>query len=312
MSQIDFREINRAAHEDIYRLVEQTEQSYKDSVCRVADALIQSGARIILLAGPSSSGKTTTANILKDIMGERGHETAVVSMDNFYRSKDDPHYPRLENGMLDYEAVEALHTDRIHDCIDSLLKGKTVKMPKYVFGEGATVGEGISVVLPDRGFVIIEGLHALNPVMTDGLDKTAIIKLFISVSTNINDCENRILSGRKIRFIRRMTRDSLYRGTDASSTLERWASVLEGEDKYLYPFKKNADLSINTFHKYEIGVMKPFALKAMQSSCKPLFGEYIEIIKNALDKFDILPLEAVPETSLIREFLPGGKYEALY
>ena len=312
MSEIDFKEINKAVNDDPEGYIRGAETEYMTSLGSAADALEASGARIVLLAGPSSSGKTTTANILRDHLADRGHETAVVSMDNFYRDKDDPAYPQNEDGGLDYEAVSALHTDKIHDCIATLLKGGAVKIPKYIFGEGMALKDAIPISLPAGGFVIMEGLHALNPIITDGLDRSQIIKIFISVSTNINDGERRILSGRKIRFVRRMTRDSLYRGTDAASTLARWHSVLEGEDKYLYPFKNNADLSIDTFHRYEIGVMKPFAMRALEASREALGGEYIDIIRNALSKFDEVDLSSVPDTSLIREFVPGGKYESLY
>ncbi|MEE0970107.1 MAG: hypothetical protein U0M06_12120, partial [Clostridia bacterium] len=209
-------------------------------------------------------------------------------------------------------SVDALHVSRIHDCISDLLAGREVKIPKFIFGEGVSQKDTNSISLPDGGFVIIEGIHALNPVMTDGLDLKKIMKLFISVSTNINNDGKRILSGRKIRFIRRMTRDSLYRKTDAKGTLDRWESVLAGEDKYLYPYKDTADFSLDTFHEYELGAMKPFAMKAIESSGEALCGKYIDTIISALKDFDEIEIENVPKTSLIREFIPGGKYEDIY
>ncbi|MBE6538643.1 MAG: nucleoside kinase [Ruminococcaceae bacterium] len=312
MAEIELKEINLRVRNDLCSFIDMAEREYADRLSETVDFLERNGARIVLLAGPSSSGKTTTANILKDLLEMRGHSTAVVSMDNFYRDKNDPLYPRDERGELDFESVDALHIDKIHSVIESLLTRGEAKMPRYVFGKGAPVDGAITLSLPSSGFVIMEGIHALNPKITDGLDREQIIKIFISVSTNINEDGKRILSGRKIRFIRRMTRDSLYRGTDALKTLARWGSVLEGEDKYLYPFKGTADICIDTFHKYELGVMRPFAEKAIREAGAELDGGFIEIIKNALSKFDVVDINNVPETSLIREFIPGGKYESIY
>ncbi|MBR4296300.1 MAG: zeta toxin family protein [Clostridia bacterium] len=312
MFDTELKDINFEVENNVSLCIDNAEKKYMSSVENIADRLETSGAKIVLLAGPSGSGKTTTANILRDYLSSKGHETVVISMDNFYRAINDPLYPRDESGALDYESVYALDTDKIHDCLSGLLCGKAVKIPKYVFGKGVSVPDAIPISLNKGGFVIIEGIHALNPIICDGLDRHRIIKLFISVSTNINDNGKRLISGKKIRFIRRLTRDSLYRGTDAASTLERWSSVLAGENKYLYPYKDTADLKINTFHIYELGLMKKFAQKAIKESERELSGEYIEIVKHALSKFSEVDLEKIPQTSLIREFVPGGKYENLY
>ena len=312
MAEVDIRDLNLSTLNGISECIKNTDRAYMASIERMASALVEKNARIVLLAGPSSSGKTTTANILKDYLSKNGHKTVVISMDNFYRDKDDPIYPREEDGDLDFESVHALHTDKINDCLAHLIKGEDVKIPRYIFSEGTYEENAIHLSVPKDGFVIMEGIHALNPLIIDGLERDKIVKLFISVSTNVNENGKRILSGRKIRFIRRMTRDSLYRGTSAAETLRRWESVLAGEDNYLYPFKNTADLSINTFHRYELGALKPFAEKAIAASGKELKGDYIETIISALSKALPIDAELVPETSLIREFIPGGIYEELY
>ena len=312
MEEIQLKEINEAVRCSPERCISEADFEYMRSVFSVADSLEASDANIVLLAGPSGSGKTTTANILRDHLAEKGHETVIVSLDDFYRNKDDPSYPRDEAGELDYESVHALHTDKLRDSIARLLAGDDVVIPKYVFKKGASHYDNEPIRLKKGGFVIMEGLHALNPIIVDGIDKSRIMKMFISVSTNINDGNECILSGRKFRFIRRMTRDSIYRGSTADSTLNRWQSVIEGENEYLYPFKDTADFRINTFHKYELGVMKPFAEKAINDAGETMTGEYIGIVKNALDRIEPLPISILPETSLIREFVPGGKYDALY
>lgn len=312
MAEIQLKDIQRELKDSVSLCIKNSDAQYMESIKSVADSLEKSRAKIVLLSGPSCAGKTTTANILKDHLEERGHKTVIVSLDNFYRDKDDPAYPVDENGLQDYEAVEALHVDKIQDCIEKLLSARSVKIPKYVFETGFALAEAIDISLPKDGLVVMEGLHALNPMLINGLDTAGIIKMFISVSTNINDGDTRVLSGRKIRFIRRMTRDSLYRGTNAAETLKRWGSVLSGEDKYLYPYKDTADFRLNTFHKYELGIMKPYAESAIAESIHELEGEYINMIREGLSRFSPIDISQLPETSLICEFVPGGKYENQY
>lgn len=304
MAEIQLKEINEMTLRDAPGMIRESDSLYRRSICSIADALEKRGANIVLLAGPSSSGKTTTAGIIRDHLSEIGHETIVVSLDDFYRDRDDPAYPLDETGRQDYESVEALHTDKIQDFIAKLLCGREVYMPRYVFEKGESYQSNEPIRLREGSFVIMEGLHALNPIIIDGIDRSRIVKMFISVSTNINDGNERILSGRKIRFIRRMTRDSIYRGTSAASTLERWKSVLDGEDKYLYPFKESADIKLDTFHKYELGIMRPFAEAALRASESELCGEYINIIRKALGMVIPADIALLPEKSLISEFVP--------
>lgn len=315
MSELDIRTLNEAVKNNPRGAVEDAERSFDGEIMRCVHMALAKKAKIILLAGPSSSGKTTSANILKDVFESLSHKTSVVSLDNFYRERNDQKYPTDENGEQDYEAVEALRTDEIKDCLAALLGGKGAFIPRYSFKEGKATYSEAPTFLCDGEIIILEGLHALNPIIREGLDERDVMTIFVSVSTNINDGDDggkRILSGRKTRFIRRMTRDSIYRGTSAASTLGRWKSVLLGEDKYLYPYKDSADIKINTFHTFELGVMKPFAEKAIEMSDGELCGEYIETVKHALDLVSPVSADFVPDDSLIREFIPGGKYEHLY
>ena len=311
MAEIQLDHLKELIKKDPVSCIKNADAEYKGTIENVVDAIERRGANIVLLAGPSSSGKTTTACLMRDALQSRGHGAIIVSLDDFYRDKDDPNYPLDESGAQDYESVDALHIDKIRDSILGLLSGNEVYLPKYSFEHGASVPLTEPIRLGSGDVVIMEGLHALNPIITGGLDHTRIIKMFISVSTNINDGEKRILSGRKIRFIRRMTRDSIYRGTGAASTLSRWERVLSGEDKYLYPYRSEADFKINTFHNYELAILKPFALRAIEASREELCGEYIEIVLSALGRIEALDRDYLPEESLICEFVPGGKYENL-
>lgn len=311
MAEILLNDINEKMLHNPVESIEKAELAYLTEISDAAKTIINEKRHVVLIAGPSGSGKTTTANILSDILIAENHPTAIVSLDNFYREKSDPLYPKDENGELDYECVDALNVGMIHDCIEALLRGEVFNIPRYVFGSGIS-HKGSPIALPENGFIIIEGIHALNPSLTKGIDPKKMMKIFISVSTNIEHMGERLLSGRKVRFIRRLTRDSIYRGTDAKQTLERWQRVLNGEDIYLYPYKSLADIKLDTFHEFELSVMKPFAMKAIESAGDTLQGEYIEKIKYALDKIQEIPLSFVPITSLIREFIPGGKYEEIY
>lgn len=309
MAEIQLDHLKELIKIDPALCIKNADEAYRSSIADIADELERRDANVVLLAGPSSSGKTTTACLIRDILQVRGHKAIIVSLDDFYRNKDDPDYPIDESGMLDYESVDSLHTDKIRDCIDSLISGNEVYLPKYIFERGCSVISPEPVKLGGGDVVIMEGLHALNPIITGGLDSDRIIKMFISVSTNINCGDERLLSGRKIRFIRRMTRDSIYRGTSAAETIARWGSVLAGEDKYLYPYRDEADFKINTFHNYELAVMKPFALRAIEASRDKLCGEYIEVVLSALGHFEELDRSYLPRESLICEFVPGRDFD---
>lgn len=314
MAERDICEINRLCTEELTSCIQEAEERYHGAIWELADRLIADGQRrVVLLAGPSSSGKTTTANMLADRLTALGHKSVVVSLDHFYRDSRDPAYPRLPDGSRDLECVDALQVEAIHRCIEHLISGESCSIPRYDFQEGKSTPDAFTVEIPTGGFVVIEGLHALNPRLIEGLSRESIFKLFVSVSTNLNADGRRILSGRKLRFIRRLTRDHLYRGATASRTYSMWRYVIEGEDKYLYPFKATADRALNTFHTFELGAMRPFTLAALDADpAAELDCDFIHTVRGALEAAVTVPLSAVPETSLIREFIPGGIYEKLY
>jgi uridine kinase len=311
MAEVSVKEIHEALSRGVEACIARSEEAYAEKINTLATQIIACGTRVVLLAGPSSSGKTTTANMLADRVRQLGHEATVISLDDFYRSKGDEDYPLNEQGEPDYETPYALRLDLIRGTIREILTGGAVHLPRYDFRLGRRFDRAMTVQIPMGGCAIIEGLHALNPILTDGIPQDAVTKVFVSVSTNVTDGQSRILSGRKIRFIRRLTRDYLYRASDAMRTLSFWSGVLAGEDKYLYPYKASADYKFDTFHLYELGVMKPLAEQVMEEGN---VGEepYLRTIRASLGYFDAIPLELVPQTSLLREFLPGGVYEELY
>ena len=311
MAEIEISDINRRANESPERLVKESEARYKSFVSEVASRIASDEKiRIVLLAGPSGSGKTTTANLLADGIRALGLSSSVISLDNFYRNADDPAYPRLENGDRDLESVDALDIGMIEGTLAQIADGRDYEIPYFDFKEGRktkfTKHPGIS-----HGCVIIEGLHALNPKISEHLPTERVIRIFISVSTNINDGESRILSGRKMRFVRRMARDSVYRGADAAQTLAMWENVLRGEDAHLYPYRHLADIDFNTFHEYEPCVMRKFAERLITKDLAEK-SDYAKTVLTALTRAVPIDEALVPADSLMREFITGGIYEEFY
>ncbi len=311
MAERTIQELNDALQKDPKGFIAKCEDEYEDKIELAANYVLEHGKKVILLAGPSGSGKTTTANLLADHLRSHGRFAAVISLDNYYYSKNDPRYPKNNDGELDFESPYALWIDGIHKTIaDVLSDSGKLSVPHFDFKKGVRVDNAMNMIVPPDGCVIIEGLHALNPIMTEGIESDAVMKIFVSVSTNLMHNGRRVLSGRKMRFIRRTSRDYLYRASDAARTVSLWEGVLEGENKYLYPFKNTADFCFDTFHGFEVAVLKPFASKIFEEGTD--LGSYVEVVKSAMSLFDEIPVELVPKTSLIREFIPGGIYEHLY
>ena len=310
MAEIMLEKINEAVREDFAALVAREEAKYHARVAEVAARIDREDIRVLLLAGPSGSGKTTTANLISDAVRALGEECMVVSLDDFYRNSDDPEYPCLSSGEHDYECPEALKLHEVREAIAHIARGETFEIPKYNFKVGARSYVKKYDARP-HSCVIIEGLHALNPKICDGLDTKGVLKLFVSVSTNVNLEGERLISGRKARFVRRMVRDSIYRNADAERTLDMWQNVLSAEDIYLYPYKMSADMAFDTFHMFELSVMKPYVLKLISEELAEKNG-YAHAVLTAMKRIAPASDETVPDDSLIREFLPGGKYEHLY
>lgn len=309
MAEISIEKLNEAIRRG-FETIARDEAYYEKHVGEVADRITAEGIKVLLLAGPSGAGKTTTANLIADAVRARGFDALIVSLDNFYRDHNDPAYPRLSSGARDYESCDALQLPRIRDCLARILRGEDFLIPKYDFKLGRAVSETAYDAIT-HGCVIVEGLHALNPAIAMHLPAGGVLRLFVSVSTNIVD-ENgaRLLSGRKIRFLRRLVRDSIFRGADVALTLSLWQSVLDGEDKYLYPYKATADVFFDTFHTFEPGVLKEMAAERIAAS--GIEDSYLAVVERALALIEPLSAALVPATSLIREFIAGGVYEDRY
>lgn len=303
------RTINDYALSDPSELVLRAERHYRNEIYTVADRIAKNDdLKIVSIAGPSASGKTTTAHILCDRLKELGETTEVVSLDDFYLPTEK--LPVLADGTKDIESVNALDIGLLKKCLnDIILTGKTY-LPRYDFAAKKRILNDRKIDISHRGIVIAEGLHALNPVITDLVPEKNIFKAYISVNRCITDDNGeQILSSRQIRFVRRTLRDRIFRGSSINDTLSLWSGVVEGEKKYLYCFKEQADVQIKTLHIYEPCLYRDSFL-SLQSEIDKNSVSYDYFMKtvDALKLFAPLDKVLIPQDSLIREFIGNGKY----
>ena len=302
--------INSMAVSNPKELIKIAENRYDAELNAVVNRVVENeNHKIILLAGPSGSGKTTTAHIIKNKLTLKGKKVEVISLDHFFLPMDK--MPLQDNGEKDFESVYSLDISAIHHCFNELIsKGKT-EIPIFDFKKLSNK-ERHTIDISNGGILIVEGLHALNPVLTNELESKNLFKIYISVNrTVLNDKGERLLSSRQLRLIRRISRDSIYRNTTALATLKFWTSVVKGEEKYLYCFKDSADYKLATFHSFEPCVFKNIITELLKNLPKTADNyDYIMEAKSALEQFVSIDIDLVPETSLIREFIVGGIYES--
>ncbi len=296
--------INKMAKENPEDFVLKCEERYQNIINDVVKKISASNERkIIMLAGPSSSGKTTTANKLSEALENNNVKTYVISLDDFYLNRDD--IPNREDGTKDFETVYALDLPCFRDTVNALWAGETVKIPVFDFITGRrSETKYTEITLGDSDAVIIEGLHALNPEITDKIEGN-LTKIYISVSSRIYDKNEKIiLNKRNLRFVRRLVRDYKFRGSSVENTYTLWKNVMEGEDEYLFPYRHHADIRINTIHLYEPCVLKQQALPLLlNAKLTETHKEDMKKLCKSLEMFEDINIENVPSDSLLREFL---------
>lgn len=302
--------INDFALNSPSELISRAERHYDRELSDIAKRISEDDdIKIVALAGPSASGKTTTAHILREKLRELDEETEIISLDDFYLPIDS--LPLLEDGTRDIESVNALDIPLINKCFNEIIRtGKTV-LPKFKFSTKERIINARKIDLSGRGIAIVEGLHALNPLITDLVPSKNIFKAYISVNRGIvNEDGSRLLSSRQIRLARRVLRDRTFRGTPVNETLSLWQGVVEGEEKYLYCFKDTADVQIKTLHIYEPCLYRNeiLSLKDEISEDAPLKDYFLKTAA-ALEHFVPIDISLVPPDSLITEFVGNGKYK---
>lgn len=265
--------------------------------------------KMVLIAGPSSSGKTTFAKRLGIQLRLNGLKPVTISVDNYFVEREDT--PRDENGNYDFERIDAIDLDLFNEHLLKLLNGETVFVPTFNFETGKKEYTGETMHLDDDQILVIEGIHCLNDVLTSKVPREQKYKIYISDLTVLNiDGFNRI-STTDSRLIRRMVRDFNYRGYSAMHTLEMWYSVNRGEVKYIFPFQEQADTMFNTSLVYELGVLKDYVIPLLKQ-ITPSSKEYSEAVRllDLLRYFESIPSEDVPKNSLLREFIGGSIFGA--
>ena len=307
-------QINEALKEHPAARIAADEHSYHDAIRAFANIVAGrapsiKGSQIIMLAGPTSSGKTTTAHILRDMLSHRGVGAVTISLDDFYLRPDC--MPTPENGKPDFESIHALDLPLMHTCFMELLEKGETFLPRFDFQSAARAAERNHVRLEPGDVAIVEGIHALNPLIVDALPADNLLRLYISVASDLkDDLGNVLLTGRELRLVRRISRDHIYRNSTPANTLDMWPGVVEGEEKHLAPYTGDADYRINTFHSYEPAIFRDHVLELLETvpKCNPLYGQ-VRRLQAGLAPMRSLSWNLVPDNSVLREFIPGGAYE---
>ncbi len=264
--------------------------------------------KVILVAGPSSSGKTTFSKRLCVQLMTCGMKPRLISLDDYFVDRELT--PKDESGDYDYESIYSLNLDLYHRQIGQLLKGEEVELPSYNFAMGKSVMSGKKLRLEDNMVLVLEGIHGLNPLMSEGIPEDEKFRIYISALTAIKLDDHNYIPTTDSRLIRRIVRDSQFRGASAIDTIARWPSVRRGEDKWIFPFQENADVMFNSALIYELAVLRNFAMPQLEAvyENRPEYG-----MANALAKFlsffEPISDKALPPTSLLKEFLGGSSFK---
>ena len=290
--------INFAA-ENARNFITHCEIEYENRVLNAAKAVLESGCKVVMCAGPSASGKTTSAHKLAAAIKAQGTNACVISLDNFFKNIED--YPRLEDGTKDYENVTAIDIAYVQHCIKELASTGKAQIPDFDFLKEMRKQELIDIDLMG-GIAIFEGIHALNPVLSDSIVRQNIFKIYVGLCEEYSYKGQRIISTRDIRLARRMVRDYNFRGHSPAKTVEMWQGVLEGENIYVRAYKPAADYNIDTSFSYEICCLAPF-IKQFIDGADESTRRVLEETAAKFVKCDFIPEVLIPPTSMLREFI---------
>ena len=292
---VDLINLSEALHERKYAEIANMIYARKDNV------------KIVFIAGPSSSGKTSTSKRLAIQCRILGLNPKVIELDNYFVDRE--HTPKDENGEYDFEALGAMDLKFLGQQLNDLLDGKEVEIPKFNFKTGQRCFDGNIMKLEEKDILIMEGIHALNPAMIPDVDQSKVFRVYASALTSLSVDENNNISTADNRLMRRMIRDNRTRGMVPEETIMRWASVRRGENRNIFPFQENADAIFNSAHIFELPVLKyyaePLLRRILPSS--PAYTEATRILKFLSYIIELSPAEiaAIPPTSILREFIGG-------
>lgn len=287
-------------------LILMQEALQEKTIGNIAEQAAKAGdKRLVMIAGPSSSGKTTFSHRLATQFRALGYTPHPIAVDNYFKNRED--YPRDENGKLDMEALECVDIEKFNEDMNGLLNGRLVEIPRFNFVTGTREYTGDFLKLGKNDVLIIEGIHCLNDKLSYSLPAESRFKIYISALTQLNVDEHNRIPTADGRIIRRMVRDARTRGTPALETIRRWSSVRRGEDKNIFPFQEQADVMFNSALVYELAVLKLYAEPLLFSIPRdvPEYDEAKRLLK-FLDYFLGIDSEIIPKNSIIREFIGGS------
>lgn len=302
--------LNRAITEgNAVRLINLSEALHERKYAAIADQIFarRDKVKAVFIAGPSSSGKTSSSLRLALQCRVLGMVPKVIELDNYFVDRE--HTPKDSDGNYDFEALEAMDLKLLNSQLNDLFAGKEVELPKFDFKEGRSVPSGKRISLGDKEILIMEGIHALDPAMVPDVDNSRIFRVYASALTSLNIDENNNISTSDNRLLRRMVRDNRVRGITPEETIMRWQSVRRGENRNIFPFQENADASFNSALLYELPMLKYYAEPLLRriAPSSPAYTEAIRLLK-FLDYIVALSpdeIEAIPPTSIMREFIGG-------
>ncbi len=305
-------ELNIAiAHKEAPMLINVAEALHDKKIGRISDEIQsrynEGGARVVLIAGPSSSGKTTFTKRLAIQLMTNLLEPKMISLDDYFVNREDT--PLEPDGDYDYESLYALDLHQFNADLNALLAGEEVQLPTYNFELGRRVYKGKTLKLTNRSVLLIEGIHGLNPELTKEIDARMKFMIYVSALTTLSIDDHNWVPTSDNRLLRRMVRDSRYRGVSATETIRRWPSVRRGEDKWIYPYQENADAMFNSSLIFELSVIKEYAEELLRGVPRDI-PEYAEAyrLRTLLGYFTPITDKTIPSTSLLREFLGGSSF----
>lgn len=302
----DFNQAIDANHAtDIINISEALQEK---KIAKIAEEIAsRKGVKLVLLAGPSSSGKTTSCKRLSIQLAVNGLKPLQISLDDYFVDREKT--PKDVSGEYDYESIYALDLDLINEQFNALFRGEEVELPKYDFQSGKSKKSGNKLKMNDNNVLVVEGIHALNPELTAHIPQEQIFRVYASALTTILLDNHNYIPTTDNRLLRRIIRDYKYRGVSAQETIHRWPSVRAGENKWIFPFQENADAMLNTAMLYELAVIKTQAeplLQQVPENCEE-YAEAYRLLK-FLKYFKGIPYNNLPPTSLLREFLGGSSF----
>ncbi|NFE18798.1 nucleoside kinase [Clostridium botulinum] len=291
---------------EIKDIIRVSEALHEKKIANIADMIYdKENIKMVLISGPSSSGKTTFANRLGIQLRVNALIPVPISLDNYFVNREDT--PKDENGDYDFESIDALDIDLFNEDLKHILNGEEVQIPTFNFKKGKREYDGKKIKLPKNGILIVEGIHGLNPILTREIPDKNKFKIYISALTQLNiDNHNRV-STTDVRIIRRLVRDYLSRGYKGEETLKMWPSIKRGEDRNIFVFQENADVMFNSTIVYELCILKKYALAELNKIDKNSTVHYEATrLKSFLNFFKEVDMNLVPDNSILREFIGGS------